>query len=263
MLHALPSPSPWLCQSPCSCGRRLHARPCITPREAVCKSALLSTGWQLHRTLHQLRTVGCRRCSRGCWRRRGRAAPAPCCGAPTWPTSSAAAAPRCLSVIVRFSFASGVKSELWRRRSLHVAGPDTTTPAATAAASLVSTGVPAQQPAAATSLRALQAARRVYLRAVHACPGAAELWRDGFASLGKSRAQCSNCRQRANADPQASLVTNGTLAARASPVVHISVTIECMLVSFKQVRRCRRRRLASYWSLRLTRASRCARTCMR
>lgn len=32
----------------------------------------------------------------------------------------------------------------------------------------------------------MQAARRVYLRAVHACPGAAELWRDGFASLGES-----------------------------------------------------------------------------
>lgn len=30
----------------------------------------------------------------------------------------------------------------------------------------------------------VQAARRVYLRAIHACPGAAPLWHDGFTKLG-------------------------------------------------------------------------------
>jgi len=44
------------------------------------------------------------------------------------------------------------------------------------------------------SLRCLsfdvQAARRVFLRAIHACPGAAELWRDGFACLGAQKRHC-------------------------------------------------------------------------
>lgn len=35
-----------------------------------------------------------------------------------------------------------------------------------------------------SSADVVQAARRVYLRAIHACAGAAPLWHDGFAELG-------------------------------------------------------------------------------
>lgn len=78
----------------------------------------------------------------------------------------------------------------------------------------------------------VQAARRVFLRAIHACPGAAELWRDGFACLGAQIRRCIGV--------QWLIAPTSCALLRTSPALqHAAVFLRYRLTASSRVQMCR------------------------